>query len=66
MIIIQDTTGLVVKETIDATDHVRIDVTQTALWKGGILREVLDVGKPYCELTINEFRDLLAELRRII
>jgi len=65
MIVIQDTTGITIKKTIDDANHVRIGVTQTVLWVDGVRRNVRDNHKPHCEFTVNELNDLLCELRRL-
>lgn len=62
MVIIRDTTGITIKHTIDAMDHVRIGVTQTTLWKDRYRRSVRDNVKPHGEFTLYECQDLLDEL----
>jgi len=65
MLIMRDSTGVTIKRFVTAADHVRIGVCQTALWKGGVVRGVRDVGKPHGEFDINDCADLLAELESL-
>lgn len=62
MLIIQDTTGITIKRRIQDSNHVRIGVTQTAMWLMGARRFVRENGKPHCEFTLNECEDLLKEM----
>lgn len=69
MIVITDSTGVTIKKRINDSDHVRIGITQIALWVDGTRRAVRDIGerygKPRCELTLNELSDLLAKLEEL-
>lgn len=64
MIVLTDTTGITVKRRIQDRNHVRIGVTETALWYDGTRRSVRDNHKPHCEFTLNELQDLLNEVPR--
>jgi hypothetical protein len=66
VIIITDSTGITLKNSIDDSNHVRIGITQISIWVDGTRRNVREIGerygKPWCEFTINELEDLLGEL----
>ena len=66
MICITDSTGITLKNRIQDENHVRIGITQIALWVDGTRRSIRSIGerygKPWCEFTMNELLDLLAEL----
>ncbi len=64
MIIIRDNAGVTIKRRIQGANHVRISVTQTAIWVDGVRRAVRNNGKPYGEFDINECTVLLEELER--
>ncbi len=62
MVILRDNTGVVVKQTIQSENHVRVGIFQTILWVGGIARSVRYNQMPHNELTINDCANLLKEL----
>lgn len=62
MIILKDTTGIIVKRRIQDVNHVRIGVCTTALWFDDCRRSIRNNHKPHCEFTINELQDLLNEI----
>jgi len=69
VICITDSTGITLKNRIDDENHIRIGITQIALWVDGTRRGISDIGarfgKPWCEFTINELSDLLSDLDEI-
>ena len=69
MICITDSNKIILKNRIDDENYVRIGITQIFLWVNGTIRNVRDIGatygKPWCEFTINELSDLLAELHEL-
>jgi len=62
MLILTDGTGVTIKQTVQSEDHVRVGVTQTAMWVHGVRRAVRNNAKPHCELSLNDCQDLLDEL----
>jgi len=62
MLILPDTTGLTIKRKIQDANHVRVGITQTALWVDGVRRSVRENRIVWVELTINDCSDLLEEM----
>ena len=65
MVILRDGCGMTIKATIGDTDHVRIGIFQTALWRGGVSRQIRNNRKPPGEISINDCMDLLGELESL-
>lgn len=69
MIVLTDSSGVTIKDTIDDSDHVRIGILKITFWVDDERRNVQNIGhrfgKPGCEFTLNELSDLLAELREL-
>jgi hypothetical protein len=62
MLIIQDTTGITIKRTIQSGNHARIGIFETALWVDGVRRSVRRIRKPHVEFTLKDCSNLLDEL----
>jgi len=66
MLVITDTTGITVKNTIDDADHVRLGVTLITFWVNGEKRTQSVMSKPHAEHSVNELQDMLSELNVLI
>lgn len=73
MIIIEQSDGIVIKRTIDTANSVRIDKDGGIAFWGqptppydGMRVGFRKAAKPFCEFDINECRDLLADLDKML
>ena len=65
MLILRDGCGMTIKAAIGDTDHIRIGIFDTALWKSGVSRKIRHNRKPPGETSINDCMDLLDELESL-